>query len=196
MAPETTLSKAAQLLWCLDAGSMLRHASLQQLSSALHQSVRAGTAPSPLPNSLNSVLRGFGDVASASAASTASPAASAHSLTHRFRDAARVYKQLSKVRLRQPQECLSILNCLRAAPLAVNLQATASHAERRKALLQARLSALVVSTACAGFVAASGERPDWGKLGWTALGTMGASSAANALNQVSPRETAPALRLQ
>ena len=62
--------------------------------------------------------------------------------------------------------------------------------------LQARLSALVVSTACAGFVAASGERPDWGKLGWTALGTMGASSAANALNQVSPWEPAPALCLQ
>ena len=90
---------------------MLRHGSLQQLSGTLRHSIRAGTAPSPLPNFFNSALRGFGDVASASAASAASPAASAHPLTHRLRDAARVYKQLSKVRIKQPQKCLSILHC-------------------------------------------------------------------------------------
>ena len=87
----------------LVAGSMLRHGSLQQLSSTLRHSVRAGTATSPLPKLLNTALRGFGDVASASAASAASPAASAHSLSHRFWDAARVYKQLSKVRIKQPK---------------------------------------------------------------------------------------------
>lgn len=180
---------------------MLRHGSLQQLSSTLRHSIRAGTAPSPLPNFFNSALRGFGDVASASAASAASPAASAHPLTHRLRDAARVYKQLSKVRIKQPQKCLSILNCcvqycLQSACRPEPAMLDTGEHSKTPCHLQARLSALVVSTACAGFVAASGERPDWGKLGWTALGTMGASSAANALNQVSPWETEPGVCLQ
>ncbi|MCJ1422128.1 Protoheme IX farnesyltransferase, mitochondrial [Sticta canariensis] len=69
-----------------------------------------------------------------------------------------------------------------------------------KQLSKARLSALVVSTAAAGFVAGegqaeqqasrllhklcSGDQICWDQLAWTALGTMGAASAANALNQL------------
>lgn len=53
-----------------------------------------------------------------------------------------------------------------------------------KQLSKARLSLLVVCTAGAGFVAGSGERIDWPKLGWTMLGTLGAASAANTLNQL------------
>lgn len=81
-----------------------------------------------------------------------------------------------------------------------------------KQLSKARLSALVVSTAATGFVAGiarsvthaqtanqlcgpssshscccragSGTVVEWDRLGWTALGTMGAASAANALNQL------------
>lgn len=53
-----------------------------------------------------------------------------------------------------------------------------------KQLSKAKLSGLVVSTAAAGFVAGSGTEICWNTLGWTALGTMGAASAANTLNQV------------
>lgn len=42
----------------------------------------------------------------------------------------------------------------------------------------------MVSTAAAGFVAGSPEQVDWAGLVWTSLGTMGAASAANTLNQV------------
>lgn len=47
-----------------------------------------------------------------------------------------------------------------------------------------KLSALVVASSAAGFVAGSGERVDWSKLAWTSLGTMGAAASANTLNQV------------
>ena len=53
-----------------------------------------------------------------------------------------------------------------------------------KQLSKARLSGLVVATAAAGFVAASEEAINWERLGWTSLGTMLASSSANALNQI------------
>lgn len=51
-------------------------------------------------------------------------------------------------------------------------------------LSKARLSALVVATSAAGYVAGSPEKIDWAGLGWTSLGTMLAASSANALNQV------------
>ena len=54
-----------------------------------------------------------------------------------------------------------------------------------KQLSKARLSALVVLTASAGFAAGSpGAAIDWAGLAWTSLGTFGAAAAANALNQV------------
>lgn len=56
-----------------------------------------------------------------------------------------------------------------------------------KQLSKMRLSLLVVSTAAAGYAAGSKERIDWAGLGWTCLGTMMASSSANALNQVYER---------
>ena len=56
-----------------------------------------------------------------------------------------------------------------------------------KQLSKARLSALVVATAAAGYAAGSREAIDWRGMGWTALGTMLASSSANALNQAYER---------
>lgn len=53
-----------------------------------------------------------------------------------------------------------------------------------KQLSKFRLSLLVVATSAAGYAAGSREQIDWGGMGWTALGTMMASSSANALNQV------------
>jgi hypothetical protein len=53
-----------------------------------------------------------------------------------------------------------------------------------KQLSKAKLSALVVLTGAAGFVAGSEEDIDWKKLGWTLLGTFGAAACANTLNQV------------
>lgn len=53
-----------------------------------------------------------------------------------------------------------------------------------KQLSKMRLSLLVVATSAAGYAAGSSERIDWAGLGWTSLGTMLASSSANALNQV------------
>ncbi|KAG2445604.1 hypothetical protein HXX76_000215 [Chlamydomonas incerta] len=53
-----------------------------------------------------------------------------------------------------------------------------------KQLSKFKLSSLVVLTASAGFVAASGEHIDHAKLGWTCLGTLGAAACANTLNQV------------
>ncbi len=77
-----------------------------------------------------------------------------------------------------------------AAPAAGLGRAAAGGAQLRallrdyKQLSKFKLSALVVATAGAGFVAGSGQRIDWGKLGWTALGTMGCAASANTLNQV------------
>jgi hypothetical protein len=56
-----------------------------------------------------------------------------------------------------------------------------------KQLSKMRLSLLVVATSAAGYAAGSRERIDWAGMGWTALGTMLASSSANALNQVYER---------
>ena len=53
-----------------------------------------------------------------------------------------------------------------------------------KQLSKARLSALVVASAAAGYVAGSGESVDWAKLGWTSLGTFACAASANTLNQV------------
>jgi len=52
-----------------------------------------------------------------------------------------------------------------------------------KQLSKFRLSALVVATAAAGYAAGSEEGINWQGMGWTCLGTMLASSSANALNQ-------------
>ena len=57
-------------------------------------------------------------------------------------------------------------------------------AQLYKQLSKAKLSALVVSTTAAGFVAGSGESIDWKKLWWTYVGTTAAASSANALNQI------------
>ena len=59
------------------------------------------------------------------------------------------------------------------------------HLGMYSSLSKARLSALVVSTAAAGFVLGSGEAVDWQGLFWVSLGTMGAASSANAFNQAS-----------
>ena len=56
-----------------------------------------------------------------------------------------------------------------------------------KQLSKFRLSMLVVATSAAGYAAGSPERIDWAGMGWTSLGTLMASSAANALNQVYER---------
>lgn len=57
-------------------------------------------------------------------------------------------------------------------------------AQLYKQLSKAKLSALVVSTTAAGFVAGSGDTIDWIKLWWTYVGTTAAASSANALNQI------------
>ena len=57
-------------------------------------------------------------------------------------------------------------------------------AQLYKQLSKAKLSALVVSTTAAGFVAGSGDSIDWTKLWWTYVGTTAAASSANALNQI------------
>jgi protoheme IX farnesyltransferase len=53
-----------------------------------------------------------------------------------------------------------------------------------KQLSKAKLSALVVATCAAGYVAGSKERVDWKELGWVSFGTFLASSSANSLNQI------------
>jgi 4-hydroxybenzoate polyprenyltransferase len=45
----------------------------------------------------------------------------------------------------------------------------------------------VVATSAAGYAAGSREAVDWGGMAWTCLGTLLASSSANALNQVYER---------
>lgn len=51
-------------------------------------------------------------------------------------------------------------------------------------LSKGKLSLIVVTTAAAGFAAASGDRIDAPQLLYTCVGTFGCSAAANALNQV------------
>ncbi|GBF97898.1 hypothetical protein Rsub_10253 [Raphidocelis subcapitata] len=52
-----------------------------------------------------------------------------------------------------------------------------------KQLSKAKLSALVVLTAAAGYAGGSDGAIDWAGLAWTSLGTFAAAAAANALNQ-------------
>lgn len=54
-----------------------------------------------------------------------------------------------------------------------------------KQLSKAKLSALVVLTASAGYIAGSGDTVDWSGFAWTSLGTFGAAACANTLNQAS-----------
>lgn len=71
-----------------------------------------------------------------------------------------------------------------ASPAASSLHRRAAELIRDwKQLSKFKLSALVVATSGAGFVAGSGEQVHWSKLAWTALGTMGAAASANTLNQ-------------
>jgi hypothetical protein len=56
-----------------------------------------------------------------------------------------------------------------------------------KQLSKAKLSALVVLTASAGFAAGSDAAIDWAGMAWTSLGTFGAAACANTLNQVYER---------
>jgi heme O synthase-like polyprenyltransferase len=51
-------------------------------------------------------------------------------------------------------------------------------------LAKGKLSLIVVTTAAAGFAAASGDDLDYWKLANTCLGTFGCSAAANAVNQI------------
>jgi len=53
-----------------------------------------------------------------------------------------------------------------------------------KELSKFRLSALVVSTASAGYVVGSGETIEWAGLVWTSVGTMMCSACANTCNQL------------
>lgn len=53
-----------------------------------------------------------------------------------------------------------------------------------KQLSKAKLSAFVVMTCAAGFVAGSEGATDWEALGYTTLGTFGAAACANTLNQI------------
>ena len=54
-------------------------------------------------------------------------------------------------------------------------------------LTKVRITALVLVTAAAGFLLASGPAPDLALLAWTLLGTGLAASGAAALNQVVER---------
>lgn len=65
-----------------------------------------------------------------------------------------------------------------------------------KQLSKFKLSSLVVLTASAGFVAASGDVIDYQKLAWTCLGTFGAAACANTLNQVWSPDTSQAHSFQ
>lgn len=68
--------------------------------------------------------------------------------------------------------------------VALTLARVRQLAQLYKQLSKAKLSALVVSTTAAGFVAGSGDTIDWKKLWWTYVGTTAAASSANALNQI------------
>ena len=52
-------------------------------------------------------------------------------------------------------------------------------------LSKLRLSALVTSTAAAGYVVGSPDQIDWAGFAWVSAGTMGAAACANSLNQAS-----------
>ena len=71
-----------------------------------------------------------------------------------------------------------------ATETAFNFARVRELAQLYKQLSKAKLSALVVSTTAAGFVAGSEDSIDWKKLGWTYIGTTAAASSANALNQI------------
>jgi len=61
-------------------------------------------------------------------------------------------------------------------------------------LTKVRITALVLVTTAAGFLLASGPRPDVALLAWTLLGTGLAASGAAALNQVVEREADARMR--
>lgn len=61
-------------------------------------------------------------------------------------------------------------------------------------LTKVRITALVLVTTAAGFLLASGPRPDMALLAWTLLGTGLAASGAAALNQVVEREADARMR--
>ncbi|HEY7473250.1 MAG TPA: heme o synthase [Gemmatimonadota bacterium] len=61
-------------------------------------------------------------------------------------------------------------------------------------LTKVRITALVLVTAAAGFLLASGPGPDLALLAWTLLGTGLAASGAGALNQVVEREADAKMR--
>ena len=61
-------------------------------------------------------------------------------------------------------------------------------------LTKVRITALVLVTAAAGFLLASGPAPDFELLAWTLLGTGLAASGAAALNQVVEREVDAKMR--
>ncbi|KAK3262775.1 Protoheme IX farnesyltransferase, mitochondrial [Cymbomonas tetramitiformis] len=72
-----------------------------------------------------------------------------------------------------------------SSPEARSLGEAARHcAQCYKELSKLRLSALVVSTAAAGYVMGSAEEIQWAGLFWTSVGTMGASACANTINQL------------
>eukprot|EP00899_Mesostigma_viride_P021214 jgi/Mesvir1/29094/Mv18400-RA.1 len=72
-----------------------------------------------------------------------------------------------------------------ANPTALGIPQRIRHyVECYKELSKFRLSALVVSTAAAGFVLGSPETIDWASCAWTSFGTMASAASANAFNQV------------
>ena len=68
-------------------------------------------------------------------------------------------------------------------PLPRPPKSLSAHLKVYRQLSKARLSALVVATAAAGYVAGSPEKVDFPGLAWASLGTALCSAAANALNQ-------------
>ena len=70
-----------------------------------------------------------------------------------------------------------------ASPLRRPPKSLSAYLKVYRQLSKARLSALVVATAAAGYVAGSPEEIDFRGLGWASLGTALCSAAANALNQ-------------
>lgn len=68
-------------------------------------------------------------------------------------------------------------------PLRRPPKSLSAHLKVYRQLSKARLSALVVATAAAGFVAGSPEDVDYKGLAWASLGTALCSAAANTLNQ-------------
>ena len=73
---------------------------------------------------------------------------------------------------------------LRDPPPATFLAAARHYGRLFSQLSKSRLSALVASTAVAGYVLGSGEAIDYPGLVWTTLGTFATAASANAFNQV------------